>query len=217
MRSSSAEDRPEPPSAGCWRRGDTPSSSSTAHRRAREASRNRSRPARESCSRKSACSMTWNARAFCAAAATPSGGRRPIRGSKRSGPRPGALGYQVFRPDFDRVLLDSAAPRPARWCARKPACDPSTLGDGEAVVDYEQDGRRVDDRRPPRARLLRPRRRGRAALPPRATGPPDVRAGRCLGTPERWGFPDETHTRSRRSRTAGPGRCRFLRRRDTSA
>jgi flavin-dependent dehydrogenase len=55
------------------------------------------------------------------------------------GTGPGALGFQVFRPDFDRVLLESAAAAGAivRTQARVRSV---ALGDAEAAVDYEQDG-----------------------------------------------------------------------------
>ncbi len=50
-----------------------------------------------------------------------------------------ALGYQVFRPDFDRVLVDAAASAGAevRTPARVAAV---SCGDDRARVDYEHDG-----------------------------------------------------------------------------
>jgi flavin-dependent dehydrogenase len=51
-----------------------------------------------------------------------------------------AFAYQVFRPDFDRVLLDSAASAGAD--VRKPArVRAVAFGDEHATVDYEENGR----------------------------------------------------------------------------
>src|SRR5258708_38426521 len=51
-----------------------------------------------------------------------------------------ALGFQVFRPDFDRVLLDSAVSAGAR-VRTADRVGSVAFGDEHAAVDYEQEGR----------------------------------------------------------------------------
>ena len=108
------------------------------------------------------------------------------------GPREDALGYQVFRPDFDRVLLDSAASAGAlvRSQARVRSLG---FGDGAAAVDYEQDGRVSTIA----GRLVLDC-SGRAGVVSRRFRrvQPGHRTYALVGVweRERWDFPDETHT-----------------------
>jgi flavin-dependent dehydrogenase len=108
------------------------------------------------------------------------------------GTGPGALGYQVFRPDFDRVLLDSAASTGAlvRAQARVRAV---TFGGGHATVDYEQEGRAsavtgrlVLDCSGRTGVVSRRFRRAQSGH----------RTYALVGVweRERWDFPDDTHT-----------------------
>jgi halogenation protein CepH len=108
------------------------------------------------------------------------------------GTGPGALGYQVFRPDFDRVLLDSAASTGAlvRAQARVRAV---TFSDGQATVEYEQEGRAsavtgriVFDCSGRTGVVSRRFRRAQAGH----------RTYALVGVweRERWDFPDDTHT-----------------------
>lgn len=56
-----------------------------------------------------------------------------------------ASGFQVFRPDLDQLLRDSASRAGARVLdgVTVRQVQPAADGDGAVVVDYEQDGRRV--------------------------------------------------------------------------
>jgi flavin-dependent dehydrogenase len=103
-----------------------------------------------------------------------------------------ALGYQVFRPDFDRVLVDSAAAAGA--LVRAHARVRSVMfGDGEAAVDYEQDGRVSTIS----GRLVLDC-SGRTGVVSRRFRrvQPGHRTYALVGVWERegWDFPDDTHT-----------------------
>ena len=108
------------------------------------------------------------------------------------GTGPGALGYQVFRPDFDRVLVDSAASAGALVCTPTRVRS-VTFRDGEAAVDYEQDGRVSTI--VGRLVLDCSGRTGVVARRFRCVQP-GHRTYALVGVWERehWGFPDDTHT-----------------------
>lgn len=108
------------------------------------------------------------------------------------GPGADALGYQVFRPDFDRVLLDSAASAGALVRAQARVRSVA-FGDGEAAVDYEQGGRVSTIA----GRLVLDC-SGRAGVVSRRFRrvQPGHRTYALVGVweRERWDFADETHT-----------------------
>jgi flavin-dependent dehydrogenase len=103
-----------------------------------------------------------------------------------------ALAYQVFRPDFDRVLLESAASAGAdvRRSARVGAV---TFADDHATVEYEHEGRRSTV-----AATLVLDCSGRAGVVARRFRrvQPGHRTYALVGVWERdtWDLPDETHT-----------------------
>ena len=101
-------------------------------------------------------------------------------------------GYQVFRPDFDRVLLDCARSGGAR--VQTPArVRSAAFGPEHATVDYEQDGQlsAID------ARLVLDC-SGRAGVVARRFRrvQPGHRTYALVGVwdCEHWDFPDDTHT-----------------------
>ncbi len=108
------------------------------------------------------------------------------------GTGPDALGYQVFRPDFDRVLLDSAASAGALVRAQARVRSVA-FGDGEAAVDYEQGGRVSTIA----GRLVLDC-SGRTGVVSRRFRrvQPGHRTYALVGVweRERWDFPDDTHT-----------------------
>jgi halogenation protein CepH len=108
------------------------------------------------------------------------------------GTGPGALGFQVFRPDFDRVLLDSAASTGALVHSQARVRSVA-FGDGEAAVDYEQDGRVSTIA----GRLVLDC-SGRTGVVSRRFRrvQPGSRTYALVGVweSEHWDFPDDTHT-----------------------
>jgi flavin-dependent dehydrogenase len=103
-----------------------------------------------------------------------------------------ALGYQVFRPDFDRVLLDSAASAGAR--VQTPArVRHVAFAEQLATVDYDHEGRRSRVE----ARLVLDC-SGRAGVVARRFRrvQPGHRTYALVGVWERdtWDLPDDTHT-----------------------
>jgi len=104
----------------------------------------------------------------------------------------GALGYQVFRPDFDRVLLDSAASAGARVQSHARVRHVA-FAEQLATVDYDHEGRasRVE------ARLVLDC-SGRAGVVARRFRrvQPGHRTYALVGVWERdvWDLPDDTHT-----------------------
>jgi flavin-dependent dehydrogenase len=98
----------------------------------------------------------------------------------------------VFRPDFDRVLLDSAGSAGALVRAQARVRSVA-FGDGEAAVDYEQDGRVSTIT----GRLVLDC-SGRAGVVSRRFRrvQPGHRTYALVGVweCERWDFPDDTHT-----------------------
>jgi len=108
------------------------------------------------------------------------------------GTGPDALGYQVFRPDFDRMLLESAASAGA--VVRTPArAGAVAFGDAHVTVDFEEDGRASTIA----GRLVLDC-SGRAGVVSRRfrRAQPGHRTCALVGVWERdaWDFPDETHT-----------------------
>jgi halogenation protein CepH len=105
---------------------------------------------------------------------------------------PSLLGYQVFRPDFDRVLIDSAAAAGAqvRTNARVRTV---AFADDHATVDYEHDGRLSTVS----ARLVLDC-SGRTGVVARRFRrvQPGHRTYALVGVweRERWDLPDDTHT-----------------------
>lgn len=106
--------------------------------------------------------------------------------------RPPSLGYQVFRPDFDRVLLDSAAAAGAGVRTNTRVRNVA-LDDRRATIDCEHDGRpaRVE------ARIVLDC-SGRAGVVARRFRrvQPGHRTYALAGVWERdtWDLPDDTHT-----------------------
>jgi flavin-dependent dehydrogenase len=103
-----------------------------------------------------------------------------------------AYGYQVFRPDFDRVLLTAAIAAGAR--AQTPARVSSvTFGSEHATIDYDHDGQPSTIE----ARLVLDC-SGRAGVVARRFRrvQPGHRTYALVGVweRERWDFPDDTHT-----------------------
>jgi len=105
---------------------------------------------------------------------------------------PSPLGYQVFRPDFDRVLLDSAASAGAR-VQTNARVRHVAFAEQLAAVDYDHDGRtsRIE------ARLVLDC-SGRAGVVARRFRrvQPGHRTYALVGVWERdaWDLPDDTHT-----------------------
>src|SRR4029077_6087096 len=102
------------------------------------------------------------------------------------------LGYQVFRPDFDRVLLDSAASAGAR-VQTGARVRHVAFAEQRAAVDYDHEGRasRIE------ARLVLDC-SGRAGVVARwfRRVQPGHRTYALVGVWERdtWDLPDDTHT-----------------------
>jgi len=102
------------------------------------------------------------------------------------------FGYQVFRPDFDRVLLNAAIATGAQ--VRTPARVSSvTFGSERAAIDYDHDGRPSTI-----AAQLVLDCSGRAGVVARRFRrvQPGHRTYALVGVweRERWDFPDDTHT-----------------------
>jgi flavin-dependent dehydrogenase len=102
------------------------------------------------------------------------------------------LGYQVFRPDFDRVLLDSAASAGAHVLTSA-RVRTVTFADEHATVEYEHDGRRSTV-----ATRLVLDASGRTGVVARRFRrvQPGHRTYALVGVweRERWDLPDDTHT-----------------------
>jgi flavin-dependent dehydrogenase len=120
------------------------------------------------------------------ATSAPAGDLRP-----RQGP-PSPLGYQVFRPDFDRVLLDSAASAGAR-VQTNARVRHVAFAEQHATVDYDHEGQasRIE------ARLVLDC-SGRTGVVARRFRrvQPGQRTYALVGVWERdrWDLPDDTHT-----------------------
>ena len=119
----------------------------------------------------------------------PAGKLRP----RHAPPSPSSpLGYQVFRPDFDRVLLDSAASAGARVLTSA-RVRTVTFADEHATVEYEHEGRRSTV-----ATRLVLDASGRVGVVARRFRrvQPGHRTYALVGVweRERWDLPDETHT-----------------------
>ena len=120
------------------------------------------------------------------ATSVPAGDLRP-----RQGP-PSPLGYQVFRPDFDRVLLDTAASAGARVQTHARVRHVA-FAEQRATVDYDHEGlaSRIE------ARLVLDC-SGRAGVVGRRFRrvQPGHRTYALVGVWERdrWDLPDDTHT-----------------------